>query len=101
MAQALSYRLYATLNTDTITLDGNALTYRVVTCRVQSARERKGMPFHPCKSVGIVEYSGFAKTIDDRIVTECISCYPECTVDDACCVWRFVLNAEDSIAKEN
>ena len=48
-------------------------------CRVQSARRRKGMPFHPCKPVGCIEYSGFARTIDDRIECRCLSCYPEVT----------------------
>ena len=60
-------------------MEGNTLTYTAVDCRVQTARKRKGMPFHPCKSVGIIEYSGFAREIDDRFTCECISCYPEIT----------------------
>ncbi len=98
LAQALSYRLYATLNKDCIEIDKNTLTYRVITCRVQSARERKNMPFHPCKSVGEIEYAGFAKTIDDRIRTECVSCHPERTDESACCVWKFILPDEESVS---
>lgn len=92
LRRALQFRLYAPLNCDEIHIDGNTLTYRVVTCRVQTARQRKGMEFHPCKRVGVVEYDGFAKAIDDRFTSECVSCYPDLTEEDSCCVWRFTLH---------
>ncbi len=91
LAKALRLRFYANINEDKIEIDGNSLTYTSVNCRVQRARERKGMPFHPCKSVGIIEYSGFAETIDSRFVCECISCYPDITDNSCCCKWNFVL----------
>ncbi|MBE6772279.1 MAG: hypothetical protein E7547_09095 [Ruminococcaceae bacterium] len=91
LAKALRLRFYANINEDKIEIDGNSLTYTSVNCRVQRARERKGMPFHPCKSVGIIEYSGFAETIDSRFVCECISCYPDITDNSCCCKWKFVL----------
>lgn len=94
LARALRFRFYASLNTDEIIIKGNTLTYRVTSCRVQSARERKGMPYHPCKSVGIVEYGNFAKVIDDRFTTEVISCYPDVTDDTCKCAWRFTLHTE-------
>lgn len=90
---ALNFRLYAPLNQAESAIDGNQLVYTVSSCRVQAARQRKGMPYHPCKSVGIVEYSGFAQTIDSRITTECVSCYPDVTRPESNCVWRFTLNA--------
>ena len=89
LEQALQYRFYANINRDEILREGEALIYRSVDCRVQRARERKGMEFHPCKSVGVVEYGGFARTIDDRIRCECLSCYPERSDDTCCCSWRF------------
>ena len=92
LAKALSLRLYANINKHDIKLEGNTLTYTVIDCRVQSARTRKGMDFHPCKSVGIPEYSGFAKTIDDRITCTCCSCYPEITDNSCACKWVFTLN---------
>ena len=92
LSRALNFRLYSPLNEDRIEIDGNILTYYTTTCRVQAARERKGMPFHPCKSVGLVEYSVFAKTIDDRFETECISCFPDLTDPENSCVWKFTLN---------
>ncbi|MGI5905622.1 MAG: DUF6125 family protein [Candidatus Pararuminococcus gallinarum] len=92
LAQALAFRLYAPLNEDSIVMEGNTLTYRVHNCRVQSARSRKGMSLHPCKQVGIVEYDGFAKVIDDRITAEAVSCYPDITIPDCACVWKFTLH---------
>ena len=92
LAKALSLRFYANLNRDGVEIDGNTLIYRVKECRVQSARSRKGMPFHPCRPVGLIEYSGFAKEIDDRITCECLSCYPEVTDDTCSCAWRFTLH---------
>lgn len=91
LALALSFRLYANINEDSIEIAGNTLTYRTETCRVQAARARKGMSFHPCKSVGLVEYAGFARTIDPRISCECVSCYPDVTDESCACVWRFTL----------
>ena len=92
LEKALKLRFYANINEDKIEIDGNTLTYTSVNCRVQRARERKGMPFHPCKSVGIIEYTEFAKTIDSRFTCECVSCYPDITDDECCCKWKFTLN---------
>lgn len=91
LSQALRFRMYAPLNEDSVAIEGNTLTYRVHSCRVQTARARKGMKFHPCKAVGLIEYAGFARTIDERIETECLSCYPDLTDERYACVWKFVL----------
>lgn len=92
LAKALRLRFYANLNEDSIEISGNTLTYTSVDCRVQRARERKGMPFHPCKSVGIIEYREFARTIDSRFTCECVSCYPDIAEPAVCCKWRFTLH---------
>ena len=92
LARALKLRFYANINKDVIEIEGNTLTYTSVDCRVQRARERKGMLFHPCKSVGMIEYSGFAKVIDERFTCECVSCYPDITDSSCCCKWRFTLD---------
>ncbi len=94
LAKALQLRFYAHINKQDFVFseDGKSLTYRMEDCFVQSARKRKGMEFHPCKSVGIIEYGGFARTIDDRITCECVSCYPEMTDESCCCVWKFTIN---------
>ena len=91
LVQALRFRLYAPLNEDEIIVEGNTVIYRVITCRVQSARNRKGMAYHPCKSVGILEYTYFARTIDDRFETEALSCHPDVTDPSCNCMWKFTL----------
>ena len=83
LRQALSLRFYACLNQGEFLTEGNSLTYRVLSCMVQTARTRKGMALHPCKPVGEIEYGLFAKAIDGRLACECLSCYPE--VRDAGC----------------
>jgi len=92
LSKALKLRFYANINEDRIETEGNTLTYSAIDCRVQTARKRKGMAFHPCKSVGIIEYSEFAKVIDSRFSCECVSCYPDITDDSCCCKWKFTLN---------
>ena len=94
LKQALMFRMYANINEDEIVVEGDTLTYRTLDCRVQNARKRKGMPYHPCKSVGIIEYTLFAKTIDARFECEAISCFPEVTDDTCNCAWKFTLNQE-------
>ncbi len=91
LGQALRFRMYAPLNEDSVEIEGDTLIYRVHSCRVQTARARKGMAFHPCKSVGMIEYAGFARTIDERIATECLSCYPDLTDERYACIWKFTL----------
>ena len=92
LKKALMFRLYSSLNEDWIELvNEHKLRYYVKTCRVQAARKKKGLDDFPCKSVGIVEYAYFAKTIDERFETECISCPPEVTDENYNCIWEFTL----------
>ena len=95
LKKALGYRLYAFLNTQEIRNEtATSFEFYMVDCRVQSARKRKGMTLFPCKSVGLVEYAGFARTIDPRIVTECIGCPPDKQAGDSYfCGWRFSLKS--------
>lgn len=90
LKKALEFRFYAVLNEQTITEEThNSFVFKMVDCRVQSARKRKNLPLFPCKSVGIVEYTEFAKTIDPRIKTECLACPPDEQERDFHCGWRF------------
>ncbi len=91
LKQALSLRMYANINEDEILIENNVLIYRTLDCRVQNARKRKGMEFHPCKSVGMIEYTYFARTIDNRFTCEAISCYPDVTDQTCNCSWKFTL----------
>ncbi len=92
LVECLKHRLYARINeqeSDEIT--ENRAVFKMRDCRVQSARKRKGLPDFPCKKVGIVEYSGFAKTIDPRIKTRCIACPPDEHPDEYWCAWEFTI----------
>jgi hypothetical protein len=92
LIECLNHRLYARLNLqEAIEVSDNRVVFRMVDCRVQSARKRKGLPDFPCKTVGIVEYAGFARTVDPRIETRCIACPPDLHPEDYWCAWEFVL----------
>ena len=95
LKKALGYRLYALLNEQEITNETeNSFEFFMRDCRVQSARRRKDLPLFPCKSVGIVEYSEFARTIDERIQTTCIGCPPDPEAgQEFYCGWRFSIPA--------
>jgi len=91
LEQALRYRLYAPMNVQRVEWpDENTLIFRMVTCRVQSARRRKGLDDFPCKPVGIVEFSTFAGTVDPRIETRCLGCPPD-EVEGFTCGWEFTM----------
>ncbi len=92
LEQALGYRLYATVNVQrTERPSPGTLIFTMDKCRVQAARRRKGLDDFPCKSVGEVEYSGFACTIDPRIKTKCRHCPPDALRDDLYCQWEFTI----------
>lgn len=93
LEKALKYRLYAAVNTQSIERrDADTLVYRMVDCRVQTARKRKGLADFPCKPVGIIEYSKFAETVDPRIKTRCLQCPPDEPRDAGCaCAWEFTV----------
>ena len=92
LEKAFQYRLYAAINKQQIEwLDDNTLIFKMIECRVQKARQQKNLPDFPCKQVGIVEFSRFAKTIDPRIKTKCIACPPD-EVVDFFCAWEFTLS---------
>ena len=92
LKRALGFRVYANINAQSIVEEGpDAFVFQMNECRVQSARTRKGLEDYPCKSGGIVEYTYFARAIDDRITTECIGCPPDAHPKAWCCAWRFTL----------
>ena len=94
LIQALQYRLYANINIqDVIEVSETerSCVFRMLACRVQTARNRKGLPDFPCRSVGDVEYGLFAKAIDNRILTECVYCPPGEHPKNSYCAWKFYI----------
>lgn len=91
LEQALRFRLYALINEQTMERSGDELIFRMVTCRVQETRKRKGLPDYSCKSAGMVEFQTFARMIDSGIKAECISCPPDEHPEEWVCAWRFYI----------
>ncbi|HIJ86261.1 MAG TPA: hypothetical protein HPP97_01095 [Desulfuromonadales bacterium] len=92
LVECLKHRFYARINLqDVVEQSDTRVVFRMLDCRVQSARKRKGLADHPCKSVGIVEYSEFAKAIDPRIQTRCLACPPDPHPEEFWCAWEFTL----------
>ncbi len=92
LLECLRHRLYARLNVQEATeVSDRRAVFVMRACRVQAARQRKGLPDFPCKEVGLVEYAGFARTVDPRIRTRCVHCPPDDHPADAWCAWEFTL----------
>ena len=92
LMRALKFRVYANINKqEIIEISEDRCVFRLIDCRVQSARKRKGLPDFPCKRVGMTEYILFAKTIDPRIEVTCLSCPPDAHPEDYYCAWEFIL----------
>jgi len=93
---AFSNRLASRLNTlEILRPDKKTLILVTKTCRVQAARMRKSMDKFPCKSVGMVEFPLFARTIDPRIAATCVSCPPETRPGIPYCSWKFTLESDE------
>lgn len=92
LEKALSLRLYSVINAQRVewSQDRQRLSFFMDVCRVQETRRSKGMPDFPCKSVGLVEFQTFARTVDPRIQTRCLHCPPD-TTEDKYCGWEFTL----------
>jgi len=92
LEEAFKYRLYAAINQQKVEwLNDHTMIFRMLECRVQKARRQKKLPDFPCKQVGIIEFSQFAKTVDSRINTNCIACPPD-RETDFYCAWEFTLS---------
>ena len=93
LEEALHYRLYVTVNPQVIERPNkNMLVFKMLECRVQNARRRKGLPDFACKPVGTVEYTTFAETVDARIRTRCLQCPPDNTEGSGyVCGWEFTI----------
>lgn len=96
LKRALSYRMYALINRQHAEWsdDRRRLRFFMDVCRVQETRRRKGLDDFPCKTVGIQEFTTFARTVDPRIRTRCLHCPPDAP-EGAYCGWEFSLEDEE------
>ena len=90
LARALAFRAYSFVNPSRVERDGAVLRFFMTSCRVQETRRRKGLPDFPCRPVGEVEFETFARTVDPRITTRCLSCPPDPEAQGSC-GWEFRL----------
>ena len=93
LEKALGLRMYSLINQQRGEWHNHRFRFYMEICRVQEARRRKGLADFPCKPVGVVEFSTFARAIDPRISTTCLQCPPD--VPEGCyCGWEFALNED-------
>lgn len=92
LGRALAYRMYSFINPwrTEHSPDGSVLRFFMESCRVQETRRRKGLADFPCRSVGEVEFSTFARAVDPRIETSCLHCPPDAGAQGHCS-WEFRL----------
>jgi len=64
---------------------------RIVKCRTQEARLRKGLSEFPCKKVRYGYLKNFAKTLNPNIEVICKVCPPDEHPPDLWCEWHFIL----------
>lgn len=96
LERALSLRMYAVINEQHVAWseDHTRLRFFMDVCRVQETRRRKGLADFPCKSVGIIEFTTFAETVDPRIRTRCLHCPPDAS-EGKYCGWEFSIQDDD------
>lgn len=95
LVTCLKHRMYARLNKQRcVEATDKRVVFQMVDCRVQAARKRRGLSDFPCKPVGMVEYSQFARTVDPRIQTRCICCPPDEHPEEYWCAWEFTLSEQ-------
>ena len=95
LEKAFGLRMYSLINDQHCEWQNGRLRFYMDVCRVQESRRRKGLPDFPCKPVGMVEFSTFARAIDPRLSAACLYCPPDAS-EGRYCGWEFTLNEADA-----
>lgn len=72
----------------------NVGRFRVVNCRVQEARLRRGLGIFPCKKVRYGYLKSFAEELNPKFEVKCVTCPPDDKPSDYWCEWEFKLRKE-------
>ncbi|MBU6996405.1 MAG: hypothetical protein HXS41_07395 [Theionarchaea archaeon] len=73
-----------------ITVENGIGILKILNCRTQLTRLKKGFPEFPCKQVRFSYLSNFAREINPHIMCNCIKCPPDEHTGDVWCEWQFV-----------
>ncbi len=95
LEKALALRQYSLINSQHFewSADRKRLRFFMDVCHVQEVRRRKGFVDFPCKSVGMVEFENFARTVDSRIHARCLHCPPDAS-EGQYCGWEFTMASD-------
>lgn len=74
-----------------ITVENGNGILKILNCRTQLTRLKKGLSEFPCKQVRYNYLANFAKEINPHIQCICVSCPPDEHTSDVWCEWHFVL----------
>ena len=67
--------------------------YRVIKCRTQETRMRKGLDIFPCKQVRFGYLKSFIEELNPKINVVCKVCPPDRNQKKGWCEWEFILNS--------
>ena len=73
-----------------ITVENGKGILKILNCRTQLTRLKKGLPEFPCKQVRHNYLANFAKEINPEIQCICVCCPPDQHSGDVWCEWHFV-----------
>jgi hypothetical protein len=73
-----------------ITVEHTTGILKILNCRTQLTRLKKGLPEFPCKQVRHNYLKNFAKEINPQTQCRCICCPPDEHAGDVWCEWHFV-----------
>ncbi|MCS7130924.1 MAG: DUF6125 family protein [Archaeoglobaceae archaeon] len=82
-----SWALYQTKKE--IEISENSGIFRVVSCKIQEARLKKGLQIFPCKRVRFGYLKSFAEELNENFEVICKTCPPDKKPENCWCEWEF------------
>ncbi len=72
----------------------NEAVFKIVRCKVQETRIKKGLDIFPCKPVRLGYLQEFTKTINPEIHVDVVRCPPDEKDPNFWCGWKFTLKKQ-------
>jgi len=89
-----SWALYQTEKAVEVDSSKKVGVFRVVSCRVQEARLKKGLGIFPCKRVRFGYLKSFAEELNPNFEVRCRVCPPDEKPQNYWCEWEFKLKGK-------